>query len=523
LRIGPLLQRFGETFEVAGRAVILRLWANELRDPPVELPTSPDGATIAVVNLPSVWQLEFSEAKNWQRAVLLLDRATLGRPRILVDEWGLRALAFGPNSDVVATVGGFDGNREIPPFDENRVVVFRVSDGARVRDVRFTDGFAERVAFDDEGVLYVESDKGLVRAYRDGSEGVESTIDSVLRARLDRSATDAKLRRASSAGAVVAVSAPQTSAVNVVDGERQRAAFPEYGLGHRLVMSPDGRRLVASGSYSVLWDVATGERLATLPPVFVDFDPESRVHIRRVVRSERRHFLVRLDDEVVLRELPSGDIEHVSADGRRGLARRVPDVDWCDFEQGVVLAKWAGDRSSYASALALSPRQDVAVIHGGGYRTSPSTLWTMATDTRVALDLGNVDYDHARYAFDASGQRLFVAACRAPDFERTPPALVVACVDVATGKPDFCVAVPAETHELQERALVLDPRGRFLVVSYVARSRAHILVLRAGDGEVLSRFEDLKEAAALALSPDGSRLYVAHDAECISCFAISES
>jgi hypothetical protein len=481
--------------------------------------TSPDGATLAIPNAPSVWNVEVSDAKDWRRAVLLLDREMLGAPRLLLDDWEIRALAFGPNSDVIATIGGLRGfaSEPQPPF-HNEIVVWRVADAAVLYKVPFDAGFAERVAFDAAGTLYVEARRAGVHAFTLPAlvtRGIE-TIDGDLRARLDRSAEDAALLRPPADQDAYVERDPTTgTVVLVVDaGARRRPIVPDFGMSHGLVPSPDQKRLYASATMrGVLWDLERGERIRDVRDRFVDFDRDGRALIIRT--SNGTSNLACLDDDAVLRALPADEISYLTVDGTRGLVRRIPDLEWRDFARGTCLRTWSGTSRAYRSALALSPRADLAIVHPGTYTTLPCELWSLDDDTRIRLDAGHLDYSRACYAFSLAGS--FVALSSVSPTANRESSLEVALFEIPSGVRRWQFHFePPRGPELRAAALAVDARGDLVAVSYERGGRADIILFAADDGHVVQRIEGLVRAGGLAFSRDSNHLYVAHDAESIA-------
>ena len=91
------------------------------------------------------------------------------------------------------------------------------------------------------------------------------------------------------------------------------------------------------------------------------------------------------------------------------------------------------------------------------------------------------------------GQTLYVACADAQQ---------VAWIDLSSGTVSRRVAVPAEP-----TGLVVTPDGRQLIVTCAA-PRSTIVVLDAASGQLLTKLPAGHTAMGLALSPDGTRLYV---------------
>jgi hypothetical protein len=518
--MASVVARLGEHFEVDGRSVVLRTWSYEMKKGARAVATSPDGATLAIASAPSVWNVEASDAKDWRRAVLLLDRETLEHPRLLVNDWEIRALAFGPHGDVIATIGGLGGgfgSEPQPPF-HNEIMVWRVADGTVLYKVPFNNGFAERVAFDADGALYIEAWRAGVRAFTLSALVARdlATIDGDLRTRLDRSAEDARLLRVPSNHDAYVERNPTTLALEIVvdGGARRRTIAPDFGMSHGLVPSPDGKRLYAAATMrGVLWDLERQARIRDTRDQFVGFDLDGQARVIRT--SDGANKLVRLDDGTVLRELPGDEISRLTLDGSRGLVRRTPDLEWHDFTSGTCLRTWSGDSRAYRGALALSPRADVAIVEPGTYITMPCELWNLDNDTRLRLEAGHLDYSHAHYAFDTAGT--FIALASVSPTATLESALVVAVFDVPSGAGRWKFRYePPKGPELQAAAVAIDARGSLIAASYERGQRADIILFAANDGRVVQRIEGLVKAGGLAFSRDSSRLYVAYDAESIA-------
>jgi hypothetical protein len=104
----------------------------------------------------------------------------------------------------------------------------------------------------------------------------------------------------------------------------------------------------------------------------------------------------------------------------------------------------------------------------------------------------------------------------APLFIGTRSSLVVACFDVrgATRRWTF-EEEPPGGGDLSVAGIAVDPQGATIAASYREGTRSKIILLSA-DGRLVRRIDDLLGAHGLAFSPDGTRLYVAYDAESIA-------
>ena len=258
-----MVARLGEHFDLDGRPVVLRIWSYDLKDGPRAVATSPDGPTMRHRDAPACGISRSATQRTGvaQCSCSIARRSTnRGCSSMTGGSAQSRSDRRATCSRRSARLRGF-GSEPQPPF-QNEIVVWRVADGLPLYKVPFDEGFADRVAFDDDGTLYIAALHGArARPRRRPWPRATSNDDSRMPGRGSSAPPGCKETRACPLAMQRTCrtrSYSRAFGIVVDNGARHARIMPDFGMSHGLAVSPGGKRLYASTTLrGVLWDTRT--------------------------------------------------------------------------------------------------------------------------------------------------------------------------------------------------------------------------------------------------------------------------
>jgi WD40 repeat protein/tRNA A-37 threonylcarbamoyl transferase component Bud32 len=197
-------------------------------------------ATLGYELLPGpALEIRVARVRVWEAASGRLLLSLQAHPSII------DSVAFSPDSQRFATVGGNGGSQEVKVWD--------VGTGKKLLSLKGDGGLGASIAFSPKG-------RRLAFANGDGTVGVWETASGrpLLRFKGHRSiAFSPDGRRLVTAGE------GQVKVWDAATG-KEVLTIKERGADHVVAISPDGRRLAAAGFGLRIWNMATGKELLSL-------------------------------------------------------------------------------------------------------------------------------------------------------------------------------------------------------------------------------------------------------------------
>jgi WD40 repeat protein len=436
-----------------------------------------------------------------------------GREVRRINAGGSRCVALSSDGTVLASGGSETANKLV----EARLILWDMATRRKLRQLQANKHSVHAVAFSPDGQTLASAEVKIIHLW-DVATGKEVR-------RIEKSGWSTSHLVFSPDGKTLASTAPGYETVirlwDVATGKPLQPAGPD-GVIHTVAFSPDGR-FIATGSWRGhdprvrLWDAFRGESLWACQGEVglinrVMFTPDGKGVVASGTDKAVRLWDARTGKEVRKYPIPSDRAMAVSPDGKKLIAIGVRDnqmrVNGRDVRTGKRFLQRDGEYPNYVDFLVLSPDAEIVaepqvqkLLRLSQVATGQLLLSLEPPNLETSIPGGKYSQQEAA-AFSPDGRTVAVMVTTASRIESVyRPVCTIHLWELATGKRSLRISGGRN----RLLALTFSPDGRTLASA--GKGVLQLWDVATGKELLTHRGQEAQvEHEALAFSPDGTRL-----------------